>query len=131
VNDREFIEAFESATLDEFHHADHVRAAWCYLRSSPLLVALGRFTTSLKRFATAQGKPQLYHETITWAYLFLIHERLRDGEEWDGFAARNGDLFEWRPSILDRYYRPDTLSSDRARRAFVPPDAGSGYEDVR
>ena len=122
MNDGDFIAAFESATLAEFHHRDHVRAAWCYLGSSTVLGALERFTRALKRFAAAQGKPQLYHETITWAYLFLIHERMHDSETWDTFAARNPELLVWRPSILDRYYRPETIASDRARMAFVLPD---------
>jgi hypothetical protein len=129
MNDNDFITAFENARLTEFHHRDHVRAAWCYLRSSTVLGALERFTLALKRFAAAQGKPQLYHETITWAYLFLIHERMQDGETWEGFAERNSDLLVWRPSILDRYYRPETIASDRARHRFILPDAV--YEDFR
>jgi hypothetical protein len=123
VSDRAFLASFEAASLEEFHHRDHVRAAWCYLGELPLLEALERFTTSLKRFASAKGQPQLYHETITWAYVFLIHERMQDGESWDAFADRNADLFSWRPSILDRLYRPETIQSERARRSFVLPDA--------
>ena len=62
---------------------------------------------ALRRFAVAQGKPGLYHETITTAYLLLINERL-DGAgrdlPWDAFADRNPDLLSWKPSVLDRYY---------------------------
>jgi hypothetical protein len=123
MTDAELIAAFESTKLDEFHHRDHVRAAWCYLRESPLLVALERFTVTLKRFAAAQGKPGLYHETITWAFVFLIHERMREEEDWTAFASRNADLLVWRPSVLDRYYRAETLASENARRMFLLPDA--------
>jgi len=80
MTDQEFLAAFETCSLSEFHHRDHVRAAWCYLRDSTLLAALERFTKSLKRFAAAAGRPHLYHETITWAYIFLIHARLRASE---------------------------------------------------
>ena len=125
MNDREFLNAFEGATLPELHHRDHVRAAWCYLRELSLLEALERFSASLKRFAAAKAAPELYHETITWAFVFLINERLVAHETWDAFAGRNADLFAWRPSILDRLYRPDTIRSDRARRSFVLPDAGT------
>jgi hypothetical protein len=38
------------------------------------------------------------------------------------FVARHPDLITWKPSILDRYYRPETLRSDLARRVFVLPD---------
>ena len=44
--------------------------------------------------------------------------------DWGEFARRNADLLVWSPSILDRYYEPETLASDRARRVFVLPDRG-------
>ena len=122
MNDHEFIEAFERCDVPSFHHRDHVRLAWIYLRDQPPLDALARFTTSLKRFATAKGSPGLYHETITWAYLLLIHERMNGEPTFDAFRAANPDLFTWKPSVLARYYRPETLSSERARQTFVMPD---------
>jgi hypothetical protein len=125
MDDREFLEAFEACRLDEFHHRDHVRVAWLYLRSHPLLMAIDKFSTGLKRFAASRGKSEIYHETITWAYLLLIHERIaRDGAAgtWDAFAAAHPDLLTWSPSILERYYLKATLDSDVARRTFVLPD---------
>jgi hypothetical protein len=132
MDDRELVDAFEAGTVPEggFHHAQHVRVAWYYLRHRPLLEALERFQTRLRAFAAAQGKPDLYHETITTAYVLLINERLQDGareEDWDTFSARNADLLSWKPSILGRYYRDETLWSDRARRTFVMPDR---FEDA-
>ena len=55
-----------------------------------------RFSNALRAFATAQGKPDLYHETITTAYVLLINERLDDRARelsWNDFAALNPDLF--------------------------------------
>lgn len=125
--DTDFIRSFEDGTLPNsaFHHRDHVRLAWLYLERYPVLEALARFTEGLKRFAAANGHPGLYHETITWAYLFLIRERKAGpGEEtWEEFASRNPDLLGWNPSILDRYYAKETLHSERARRVFVMPGA--------
>jgi hypothetical protein len=95
-----------------------------YLRQLPLADALGRFTTELKRFAEKQGSPQLYHETITVAFVLLINERLAEsrGASWQDFAAQHADLLSWKPSILDRFYRDVTLWSDRARQTFLMPD---------
>ena len=120
----EFVQRFEDCTLPNgaFHHRDHVRLAWLYLRRYPALEALTRFAEGLKRFAAAHGHPGLYHETITWAFLFLIRERIADEETWEEFAANNPDLLTWNPSALDRYYEKETLFSDRARRIFVLPD---------
>jgi len=125
MNDRDFVAAFEACEIDggEFHHTDHIRLAWIYLREHPLLEAIERFTASLKRFAAHHGATGLYHETITWAYLLLIHERMNGETSFDDFRAANADLFTWKPSILSAYYRDETLASDRARRAFVLPDA--------
>lgn len=127
MNDRDFLEAFEAGTLPEerFHHPDHVRAAWLLLREESPVAALARFSSALKRFAAAKGKTGLYHETITWAYVLLINERVQragGGLEWEEFASANPDLLTWRPSVLDRYYRPETLGSELARSVFLLPD---------
>lgn len=126
----ELIDQFERSATPEtsFHHADHVRLAFEYLCRYPALEALGKFSAALRRFATAHGKTGLYHETITWAYLFLIRERmLRAGHDqtWIEFAAENADLLRWERGtggILARYYQGATLASDHARSAFLLPD---------
>jgi hypothetical protein len=127
MNDDEFIASFEDGTLasDSFHHSDHVKMAFLYLNRYPALEALQRFSASLINFAVAKGKPGLYHETITWAFVFLIRERMvRAGgpQTWSEFAAANSDLLNWENNILKQYYRNKTLSSDLARSTFLFPD---------
>jgi hypothetical protein len=127
MSDETLIRCFEAAEVppDGFHHREHVRVAWSYLRRLAWPAALERFRTGLQRYAVARGAPERYHETITTAYVLLINERLHAAGrtlEWDEFARRNPDLLSWQPSILDRYYRPETLASDRARQVFVMPD---------
>jgi hypothetical protein len=65
MTDSEFLAGFENATLNVFHHADHVHMAFLYLSRYPALEAMRRFCSALARFAAAKGKPGLYHETIT------------------------------------------------------------------
>ena len=127
MEDKEFIERFEDCTLSgaNFHHRDHVKVVWLYLRGNSVLETLGKFSAGLKKFAAANGKPHLYHETITWAYVFLIHERIaRTVNEcsWAEFVADNADLFDWKDNILKAYYQNETLRSEAARRMFVLPD---------
>jgi len=125
LTNQELIERFESDTLPgEFHHAEHVRLAFAYLSECPVVEALDRFVNALKRFALARGKPERYHETITFAYFFLIHERMvrTPDLQWDEFSRRNPDLLDWKPGMLGQYYREATLKSDVARRVFVFPD---------
>ena len=135
MTDEEFIERFENCTLpgESFHHRDHVRVVWLYLRCYPALETLKRFSEGLKRFATANGKANLYHETITWAYVFLIHERIaRNGPEqgWAEFVDANADLFDWKNNVLKSHYHDDTLRSEIARRVFVFPDKVSTCSSV-
>jgi hypothetical protein len=127
MTDQELLEQFEEGTLpaEQFHHREHVRAAFLFLAKYPVLEALQAFSRALRRFAEVHGKPQLYHQTITWAYIFLIQERIsRAGqpENWSEFARNNPDLLIWKDGVLTRYYRPETLASDLARGVFVLPD---------
>jgi hypothetical protein len=127
MTDQELMAKFEDCSLgnESFHHSDHVRMAFLYLRTYPALEALQRFSTSLIRFATAHGKPGLYHETITWAFMLLIRERMaRTGrpQTWTEFVACNGDLLSWNENILKKYYHDETLHSDLARNIFLFPD---------
>ncbi len=122
VTDETLIREFEAATLAAFPHAAHVRVAWWYLRHSPLPEAMGRFRTGIRRFAEAKGAAGKYHETMTVAWLLLIAERAGDAPDltWPEFSARYPELLD--PALLSRYYRPETLAGERARRAFVMPD---------
>lgn len=127
MSDDDFIAELEACTLPEeqFHHADHLRAAWLYLTRLSTTEALARFPEVLRCYATSLGKPDRYHETITWAYLLLLNERIRGPEmiaTWEDFAAKHPDLFDWKNSILQRYYHPETLRSELARRVFLMPD---------
>ena len=131
VTDDQFLAAFENCSLRnaDFHHEDHVRAGFLYLCRFPALEALSRFSKALINFAAANGKPNLYHETITWAFLLLIRERMargcqRSGQQpnWAEFADANSDLLNWKQNILKTYYRDETLASDVAKKTFVFPD---------
>jgi hypothetical protein len=126
LSDEELLARFEDGSLKDgsFHHEQHVRVAWMFVRHYGMTDALGRFADALKRFAAAKGAVGLYHETITWAYLFLVAERVArtPGVNWDAFAAANPDLLSWKPSLLERYYTSETLKSDLARRTFLMPD---------
>lgn len=131
-SERKLIQQFESGLIPEasFHHADHVHLAFAYLSQYPLLRALDKFSAALKRYATSRGKSRLYHETITYAFCFLIRERMArsaacsgvNDNDWDEFCRRNPDLLVWKNGILTRYYEESTLQSDLARTVFLFPD---------
>jgi hypothetical protein len=127
MSDDELIAQLEACTLpeDRFHHADHLHAAWLYLTRFTATEAIARFSRALRSYSASLGKADRYHETITWAYLLLMNERIRSSAHvatWEQFAAAHPDLFDWKNSILLRYYREETLRSEMARLFFVMPD---------
>ncbi|HJT16198.1 MAG TPA: hypothetical protein VJ853_02360 [Thermoanaerobaculia bacterium] len=130
MTERELVAGFEACALpnQSFHHTDHVHVVWAYLREMPWPQALERFQSALRRFAAHHGKPNLYHETITCAYVLLINDRMHraPASSFDDFCRDNADLLTWKPSILERYYRAETLHSELARQTFVFPDRTIG-----
>jgi len=127
LSDAEFVRRFEMGelTADSFHHREHLRLTWIYLRQYPSSEAIARVSSGIRRFAASLGKSERYHETITWAYVLLVNERMaRDGasQEWNEFARENPDLLDWKNSILSNYYSSELLESELAKRVFVFPD---------
>jgi hypothetical protein len=121
------IEAFESGSIDAeaFDHDAHIYVAWLYLEQYPVLQAAQHYTDALKRLTRQLGIPGKYHETITWFFMFLIDERRHksSAQDWFAFRRQNDDIFaRGDHSILNRYYRRETLAGDRARQSFLLPD---------
>lgn len=126
LSDDELLTRLHDASLPggSFHHRDHVRVTWMLLQRMPLVEVLSELSQLLRGFAAANGAPELYHETITWAYIFLIAERAHEepvARSWAEFEARNPDLIESGSSILGALYSPDRLGSALARTLFVLP----------
>jgi hypothetical protein len=126
----ELLHDFECCLLPPgtLSHRRHVRLAWLVLQEEPLLGAIERLCRGFRAFAEAKGKPEKYHETVTWAFILLINERLERGGrtgDWEAFAADNADLFDGRARLAELFQRT-TLESDLARRVFVLPDRARG-----
>jgi hypothetical protein len=106
-----------------FPHREHVRMAFEMLRRHDFPETVLHFSRALRSMAQQAGKPQAFHQTVTVAFLSLIAERM-DGGECQDFAAfedANPDLLE--KGMLSRWYRPERLASERARRTFLLPEA--------
>ena len=124
MDDDTFLRRFEDLTLPEsdFDHRAHVRLAYLYLTRHGFAEALARLSAGIRAFATANGAPAKYHETVTVAFVSIINERLNEqgaGGGWQAFLERNTELLDRR--LLSHYYAPETLRSEVARRAFVLP----------
>ena len=125
LSDSEFLAGFESATLADFHHAGHIRAAWIYLQRLPFPEASRRMAEPLQHFAATKGARMKYHETITQAWMLLVWGALdREGpdaaSDFDAFAAAHPELLD--VHALDRFYSSPLLASPAARSKLVFPD---------
>lgn len=125
MTDNAFLSSFEDTSIapESFDHRAHIRAAYIYLTRYPFLEACIAMRDSLKRFAEHIGKGGLYHETITVAFMSILHQRMTQapGMQWQVLIAANLDLLE--RNLLQRHYRPETLNSSIARQQFVLADA--------
>jgi hypothetical protein len=105
-----------------FSHVEHVRMAFQVLGRYDFAEAAFRFSRALRIITRSAGKPEIFHQTLTIAFLALIAERMhaRAYSDFDAFAAANQDLMS--RSALARWYSPQRLASDAARATFVLPD---------
>ena len=108
----------------EFPHREHVRVKSATSCSSATLFPRRSCTWPAVSAASRRrpGEPQVYHETITAAFLALIGERRLSGSyaDFQDFAERNPDLFC--KELLSKFYEPAVLQSSVARQTFVLPN---------
>jgi hypothetical protein len=128
-NDDALVDAFTALTIrpEDFHHREHLRVAFALLRreGGDLAAAAVAFRALLQRFAAAAGVTAKYHETLTWAYLALIAERMH-GHDYASSAellAENADLLDHKGGAIARYYDVAAITqSPLARAVFVLPE---------
>jgi hypothetical protein len=124
LDDDALIEAFEGLAIApaDFRHREHVRLGFAMLqREADFGEGAVRFHRALRRFVAAHGAAAKYHETLTWAFLALIHERMyRDP------CATSHELLARHPDLLAgalarSYDVAEIAASPIARAVFVLP----------
>jgi hypothetical protein len=119
-SDAEFLAAFHACTLPPscFHHADHLRLAWLHIHQHPLEVAVDNVRRGIQAYAKHLGKPELYHETLTVAWVRLIASH--DEPTFDEFLRLNEHRLNG--DLLHRFWSPERLQSEVARNEWLAPD---------
>jgi hypothetical protein len=125
MTDDDFVEAFEMGNIAaaDFDHSAHLRAAFCLVSRRPFLEACIAMRDGVQGIAARAGRPGLYHETITVAFMSIVSQRVasRPDVAWDEFLSTQPDLMQ--RALLGRWYGRETLESAQARARFVMPDA--------
>lgn len=127
MTDADFLAAFESGRVApaDFHHREHVRLTWLYLGRDGLDQGRARMVGAIRAFAAAAGKPNLYLEDLTQAWIERVWSALqadrRDAARapaaFDHFAARHPDLLN--KDLVKRKIRPEPADNAGSPRALA------------
>jgi hypothetical protein len=116
--------SFEAHNVDAaaFHHVDHVQVACELLTKYDFIDATAAYARGIKSIAAKAGVPDKFSATITYAFMSLIAERMArsKGEPFEAFLGKNPDLLS--KNVLAKWYAPERLNSDIARKIFLMPE---------
>ena len=122
MDDETFLRQFEDCTfpLDAFHHREHVKLAYLYLRQFPLAEAIDKVRYGLKHFQAAYQVPDAidrgYHETMTQAWMRLVYFILSEhgpADSSDAFFEAHPEL--WQVKVVRFFYSRDVLMAAKAK----------------
>jgi hypothetical protein len=129
MSDDDLLRQFEDCTLpfDQWVHRAHVRVAYLYLSRLPFERAMEKIRAGIQDYNLAHQVPDEptrgYHETMTRAWLHIIHTTMRiygGVESADAFVQSQPQLLE--KKNLRLFYSPELIMSAAAKREFVEPD---------
>lgn len=124
MQDEEFLAQFENCTLPKaaFRHRSHLRLAWIYLSQLPLDEAKHKLAQSIVRYATSLGAIQIYNETLTYLWVYLVYEAMNknNAATFDAFIKKNAYLLD--KDLPLHYYSASRLESEQARKQWLGPD---------
>jgi hypothetical protein len=129
VSDEDFLAQFESAAwpYTAWHHRQHIKIAYLYLRRYPFAQAQIRIREKIKAFNAAKQVPESllggYHDTMTQAWMHLVYFTLCEfgaAENADAFYEQHPQL--WGKKALRFYYTKERFTSPEAKAQFAAPD---------
>src|SRR5205823_5312934 len=100
MDDAAFLSAFETGLLpnSEFHHRDHIRLAWLYLRRDGPDAGARKVSEAILDFATARGAADRFHVSVTTFWVRLVQHVMDAFPGIDHFE----DLISAVPVLTDK-----------------------------
>jgi hypothetical protein len=129
MDDETFLKMFEAGEWPQaqWHHEQHIKVAYLYLRRYSLAEASGRIREKIKALNAAHNVPDLptrgYHETMTQAWLRLVWLTLCEygpAETADAFYERSPQLTQ--KKTLRLFYSKEVFMAPQAKYEFFEPD---------
>src|ERR1700730_15801778 len=108
LGDEDFLRAFETGAIANtaFHHQDHVRLAWLYLRRDGPEAGAREVIDGIRHFASAHGAADRFHETLTRFWVHLVQhliEAFPSLDRFDTLLSMHPRLAE--KTLVYRHYR--------------------------
>lgn len=126
MNNSEFIEVFESGTLNPqlFNHEAHIKLAWIYLNMYGEGVAISKTCEGIRNFDKLHGDGTKYHTTLTVASVKAVHHFMRKSKSttFEDFIVEFPRLKTSFKELLDQHYGEDMVHNKKAKAEFVEPD---------
>src|SRR5712692_5944333 len=85
--ENEFVRAFHDCSLGKFQHKDHIQLAWLVLKRHDFAQSHRVISDGLRRFASNQGVPGRYHETLTTFWVGLVDHAIQQAPDTDDFET--------------------------------------------
>ncbi|MEO8262836.1 MAG: hypothetical protein ABI566_09730 [Pseudolysinimonas sp.] len=121
IDDDELLARFAANTLPAFPHEEHLHVVFVKSARSTPDETLEFMRDRIRAMATANGKPEAYHDTRTAAWVqLIIAARAGFTGDFTRFLAEHPELI--RRDLLSDYYTDALLTSDQASAAFIAPD---------
>ena len=129
LDDSTFMARFEDQTLpfEMWNYRAHIKVAYRYLMEHTFDEALVRMRRGVQAYNAAHNIPDGltmgYHETVTQAWLHLVHLTM----QVQGTADTADAFYDAQPQLgqkkaLRFFYSPDRVMSLEAKHQFVSPD---------
>ncbi len=128
ISDGDFLAQFESTAwpYSAWHHKQHIKVAYLYLRKHPFEQAQQQIRERIKAYNAAKQLPDSllsgYHDTMTQAWMHLVYFALCEGgpaENANAFYEQHPEL--WGKKTL-RFFYSEVFITPEAKAHFVPPD---------
>ena len=129
MDDETFLQQFETTAWPkaEWHHRQHIKVAYLYLRRYSLETASVKISERIKAYNQAHGVEESlsggYHETMTQAWLRLVHFTLCEygpAENADAFFEEHPELSQ--KKTLRFFYTRERFMTLEAKAGFLEPD---------
>lgn len=126
LSDDDFLQEFESSTLDDWSHRTHLRMAWLYLTRFDRRHAVNKIFDGIKNFIqnSQAARKTTFHFTMTYFWIQMIDFAIAQSHKcrrFDEFLHLNPHLMNG--GLFLEYYKKETLLNNPiARQGMVLPD---------